>query len=568
LAILPATRALAGPLDHATHPDGRPQGLSAIELLVHEWRDAAAATAERAWFTQLEARATAMLPEDERRARSLVVEAKRLIVDAFPEDRTRAELLLVDAIRLAPRYVEAYADLSRYTLWQISNGLKEPAEIQRAALLAAHVRELAHTRPLGNFLVCEILLAMGQTSQAAALFNETARRWPDHLDTRVFEARYWSEADPERAIASAQDALGRGHPMDDLSPAIALAVTNADSKAGNDGVAKNVGSRLARFATVYPDRWLWHRAALAFSEEGAHDRARDAYRRAVALGNDMEARLQLGVLEYSVLRDYDDASRNLERVRQVLDDRARERGSAALQSDSRALVLSHLALARLESGDETRARETGADALVAGMRNPNILVPLTEEFMRRKKGELLRPGLEEVARRDPLQEYVHVTLGNLASARKDLEAAFDHFGAAIALQPERDDLFSARGHVAYKALRYDAALRDFERASKLRPDQATHHYNRACMLSLLGRKDEALVSLREALSMNGQLREVASRDADLEPLRGDESFASQLATLGLLSADHEAVPGPVELTPEMQSAQSQPEGADESSALP
>jgi hypothetical protein len=56
------------------------------------------------------------------------------------------------------------------------------------------------------------------------------------------------------------------------------------------------------------------------------------------------------------------------------------------------------------------------------------------------------------------------------------------------------------------------------------------------MLSLLGRKQEAVVALREAIGMNAELRELALRDADLAPLRKDESYAQELSALGLTTA--------------------------------
>jgi len=456
------------------------------------------------------------------RAKALVIEAKRLIVDSFPEDRATAENLLVDAIRLSPRYVDAYTDLSRYILWQIANGMKEPAEIQKAAQLAAHVREIAPDRPVGNYLVCEILLALGQPKQANELYQETAKQWPMHEETKVFEARYWSENDPARALVAAQDALGRGHTMDDLSPAIALAVSTRQKQLG-----LSVGDGLGRFAAVYPDRWLYHRAAMAYADENRTQEARSAYLKAVGLGNDLESRLQLGVLEYTVLRELPHAAEHLEKVRSLLE--AKHAG----RSESSALVLSHLALTWLEAGNDARASDAGRKALVTSSGSTNIVVPLTEEFVRRKKGELLRAGLEEVAVSNPMQEYVHVTLANMASDRKDYDDAGDRFTAAIALSPARDDLHSARGHVAYRALRYDAALRDFERAAALRPDQAAHHYNKACMLSLLGRKHESLASLREAISLNAELSGVASRDADLAPMRADLELRQELAAIGV-----------------------------------
>ena len=49
-------------------------------------------------------------------------------------------------------------------------------------------------------------------------------------------------------------------------------------------------------------------------------------------------------------------------------------------------------------------------------------------------------------------------------------------------------------------------------------------FNLACCESLLGRTDEALAHLREAIAAAPSLRENAKTDTDLDPIRDDPRF--------------------------------------------
>jgi hypothetical protein len=46
---------------------------------------------------------------------------------------------------------------------------------------------------------------------------------------------------------------------------------------------------------------------------------------------------------------------------------------------------------------------------------------------------------------------------------------------------------------------------------------------------MVGRTEEALVHLREAIALNADLRKLAEEDSDLEAIRGDSRFASAVA---------------------------------------
>ncbi|MEP0815199.1 MAG: DUF1028 domain-containing protein [bacterium] len=75
------------------------------------------------------------------------------------------------------------------------------------------------------------------------------------------------------------------------------------------------------------------------------------------------------------------------------------------------------------------------------------------------------------------------------------------------------------------AKEYGAAIEIFTRLVSLQPEEASHHYNLACALSLSGSLDEAMKELAIALEMDpDELLPLAKEDHDLDPLREREDF--------------------------------------------
>jgi tetratricopeptide (TPR) repeat protein len=78
----------------------------------------------------------------------------------------------------------------------------------------------------------------------------------------------------------------------------------------------------------------------------------------------------------------------------------------------------------------------------------------------------------------------------------------------------------------YEGKDYEAALRVAEQVLDEYPGNGLAYFNIACMESLLGRKEEALAHLRDALDAAPELIENARTDDDLAPLRDDPRFAA------------------------------------------
>jgi tetratricopeptide (TPR) repeat protein len=71
---------------------------------------------------------------------------------------------------------------------------------------------------------------------------------------------------------------------------------------------------------------------------------------------------------------------------------------------------------------------------------------------------------------------------------------------------------------------YDKALELLEEAMAEFPDDPTVLYNVACAESKLGRKAEALGHLRQAIEKGERFKELAAKDSDFDPIRGEPAF--------------------------------------------
>jgi quercetin dioxygenase-like cupin family protein len=77
---------------------------------------------------------------------------------------------------------------------------------------------------------------------------------------------------------------------------------------------------------------------------------------------------------------------------------------------------------------------------------------------------------------------------------------------------------------AYEAKEYDRAIELTRQRLVEHPDSPGLVYNLACLEALVGRPDEALEHLEQAIGMRDSFREFARGDDDFAPLRDDPRF--------------------------------------------
>ncbi len=112
---------------------------------------------------------------------------------------------------------------------------------------------------------------------------------------------------------------------------------------------------------------------------------------------------------------------------------------------------------------------------------------------------------------------------------EDLDFEIPFYEDILKSKPDLVDALIVLGDAYTKKGLYDKGLEVDLRLSKLRPKDATVHYNLACDYTLLKRTDEAIATLERALKLGYRAFEHMSKDPDLDNIRGDARFAALFA---------------------------------------
>lgn len=112
---------------------------------------------------------------------------------------------------------------------------------------------------------------------------------------------------------------------------------------------------------------------------------------------------------------------------------------------------------------------------------------------------------------------------------EDLDFEIPFYEDILKSKPDLVDALIVLGDAYTRKGAYDKGLEVDLRLAKLRPKDATVHYNLACDYALLKRVDEAIGTLEKALRLGYRAFEHMSKDPDLDNIRHDKRFAGLLA---------------------------------------
>ena len=425
-------------------------------------------------------------------------EAKSILINALPGEQLKAEKLLVESIRLNPKNIDAYIELSRLIQQQVSQGYRHPYELQKSIELITEANELDPNRPKALFAKADILYYSGQPKAAEDLYVETLTKLPDHLDSYIEKGRIFSERNPKESLL-------------------------------------NIELALKEFALKYPDRWIWHKAALAFINIKNYNEATLCFEKAILLGNDVESRLQLSVMQYSLQNKNKVAIYNLNKLITTISKRKYISPSAL------SLVYAHLSMANFKDKNIEDASVSAIYSAETGNDNKQFYASLVSEYKKLNALYVLEGSLKYLIKEEPDYMLPYSIYGEIYRNLKKYEDSIEMYNKALALDNTKDDLFADRAITFYKNLDYTNALNDFESALKIRPHTAIYIYNKACMLALLVKKSEALQNLKLALIEDKKLIELARFDSDFASIKSDSEYSSQFASLILDDADDKLV---------------------------
>lgn len=131
----------------------------------------------------------------------------------------------------------------------------------------------------------------------------------------------------------------------------------------------------------------------------------------------------------------------------------------------------------------------------------------------------------EALKLDPLLVQAHLNLGNIFLHRKNmLDKARESYLIALEIDPGSKFGHNNLGYLYLKRKMYDQAEAEFANAIALDKDYVDALYNMACVFASKGQKTEAMVLLRQAAENEPEVRNWASTDDDLKPLRSLKDF--------------------------------------------
>ncbi|MCA8980143.1 MAG: tetratricopeptide repeat protein [Planctomycetes bacterium] len=115
--------------------------------------------------------------------------------------------------------------------------------------------------------------------------------------------------------------------------------------------------------------------------------------------------------------------------------------------------------------------------------------------------------------------------------RKGHEFLAEFLRAHVRRHPRNLDALAELGHALTKLGRLDEGLEVDRQLVRLVPDNPTVHYNLACSLALLNRKDDSLDALEAAVDLGYADTAFLLADDDLVVLRGELRFERLLRRL-------------------------------------
>jgi serine/threonine protein kinase len=177
--------------------------------------------------------------------------------------------------------------------------------------------------------------------------------------------------------------------------------------------------------------------------------------------------------------------------------------------------------------------------VLAGGRQPGESDPDIAQFLAAKAltYEKAEPAAQRIASRLRNATYA-IDRGKQLTTSGDLQAAYNAFLEAKTLDPKNTFAWTNLGAAAALLNKPSEAMRAYQHALRLDPDNWLAHYNYACQLARSGRKTDALNEISTAVK---QLRSENPRnvesilksmrgDAALGELRNDPSFLNLIAS--------------------------------------
>jgi tetratricopeptide (TPR) repeat protein len=229
--------------------------------------------------------------------------------------------------------------------------------------------------------------------------------------------------------------------------------------------------------------------------------------------------------------------RAFELLNELVNDINAKRHPFELGDNVKSLVLAHRAKSLFMLKRTQESKTDALESVKLFSQNEAEAILLVNIF--EKDLDFQKTLLEEALQINPISTPYLAKLSQVLLEQKNILESLEKIDNAISLDKNNDELISAKGLIFYKQKNYERALQLFYEASIFSPNDASHYYNMACMLSLLGKYEGSFLNLKKSVYLDEKLKDAIFSDADLLPLLSSEKFGKSVKNLVELSGKEE-----------------------------
>tara|TARA_Y100000991_G_C21933502_1_gene331914 strand:- start:102 stop:1106 length:1005 start_codon:yes stop_codon:yes gene_type:complete len=155
----------------------------------------------------------------------------------------------------------------------------------------------------------------------------------------------------------------------------------------------------------------------------------------------------------------------------------------------------------------------------------NTVNDIYKTYKNLNKRNFALPLLKRVHNEEPGIHNSYKIQGDILSkVNREYHKAIKAYLNALLLNQKNPSLYKDLAFSYYKLSQFRKSLKSYDIALELESKNSIVLYNKACIHSLLGEKEESLFFLSEAISLDDQLRFKAQNESDFSLIKKDKSF--------------------------------------------
>lgn len=429
---------------------------------------------------------------------------------------SKLETEIVRILQKDPSSTFAHYLLAHLYVRRFSQTPGEMQVLKAASEIAEQAVELDPTSDLGYLAMADILDLMGQTSKAVSLLTAAGKSgleksWRFHFHMARLQLDVLTK---EEALKQFENSMKSADVRGEIVVPYIIALIQANAQ------GKPLVAELEKWEKRFPSPLFRQTIAANLSDIGSFQAAHQMYQKLQHQNPEVkEAWVNDAILLYRHLGNAKDGIAILENV---LNTRSGE-----FETQSLSMMKAHLGSAYLQVKQIDKAKKTYIEAFRHTGNNIALLDFINSAFKQNKQFASFVDLMEKLNREDKGVGHAYALMGQTLSENlNEQNAAIKAYKNAITLEPQRADFYTGMGLAYYRLNSFKEALNQFEAAGRIDPNDATAKYNQACVLARLGKTDDALASLQEALNLDPKLQNTAKSDLDFAGLAQNTQFRS------------------------------------------